>query len=405
MARFRGNRRVTEDVEETVKEVQSRTSIISISPRSNNTSITTRKMKVTKSIMVIIPLLAAIYVIPTSAPKYFASAPQSHKARKVSVETGSISKSGPKSNPSTALVEKLEDENCEIVTPVFANRTPTALASYPGSGNTLTRVLIEALTGVWTGSTHGNDKMLGKQVRSVGNPADDRLTENVVVVKTHQPGKIGVLRWKNATRAIIIIRDPLNAIPSACNAKWEIHSQTLMHSEQTPVEKWIYWRDLHFDNQLAMWRKIITFWLDRIKDSQKRLVVIYEDLVDQEKGPFIAEEIMTFLGHGIIPSAKVPCIWRKVVKGSAKKIHRPRRYTPSYLNEQFDALIGNLTEIYESDLISDPNIYRAISLYIKNAGMAKTKNEKEGIQTSQENRGQMWRGPKKKGIKKLNHLL
>uniref|UniRef100_A0A7S1BZB7 Sulfotransferase domain-containing protein n=1 Tax=Corethron hystrix TaxID=216773 RepID=A0A7S1BZB7_9STRA len=131
-------------------------------------------------------------------------------------------RSTPKAMSTSSARPTPEDEACQIPVPVFADRPATALASYPGSGNTMTRVLIEALTGVWTGSTHGNPRMLGKQVRSVGNPADDRLTKNVVAVKTHQPGgkkHFGKLRWTNATRVILIIRDPLNALPSAFNAK------------------------------------------------------------------------------------------------------------------------------------------------------------------------------------------
>mmetsp|Transcript_36106 Transcript_36106/g.84341 ORF Transcript_36106/g.84341 Transcript_36106/m.84341 type:complete len:349 (-) Transcript_36106:222-1268(-) len=254
------------------------------------------------------------------------------------------------------------NSNCEIVTPIFAKRTPTALASYPGSGNTMTRVLIEALTGVWTGSTHGNPKMVGKHFRSVGNPADDRLTENVVVVKTHQPGR-KTLRWKNATRVILIIRDPLDAIPSACNAKWEIHTATTMHTNQVPEDKWIFWRNSNFGDQLRMWRTMIDFWTKRFDDPDNSMIVIYEDLINVETGPAIAAEMMTFLGHGIIPLESVPCIWQKVVRGSAEKVHRTRRYKPSFLRKQLDQIIGNLTEISQN-YKHEPTIERATSLYL-----------------------------------------
>mmetsp|Transcript_36105 Transcript_36105/g.84337 ORF Transcript_36105/g.84337 Transcript_36105/m.84337 type:complete len:357 (-) Transcript_36105:222-1292(-) len=255
------------------------------------------------------------------------------------------------------------ENTCEIVTPVFANRTSTALASYPGSGNTMTRVLIEALTGVWTGSTHGNPLMLGKQSRSVGNPADDRLTENVVVVKTHQPGKVGYLRWKGATRVILIVRNPLDAIPSSCNAKWEIGSATVMHTEQMPEKYWIVTRDRRFEFELKMWRTMIDFWTKRFDDPDNSMIVIYEDLINVETGPAIAAEMMTFLGHGIIPLESVPCIWQKVVRGSAEKVHRTRRYKPSFLRKQLDQIIGNLTEISQN-YKHEPTIERATSLYL-----------------------------------------
>lgn len=43
----------------------------------------------------------------------------------------------------------------------FYNCSPAVLTSFPGSGNTLARILIEELTGVWSGSVY-NDAELKK---------------------------------------------------------------------------------------------------------------------------------------------------------------------------------------------------------------------------------------------------
>jgi len=266
---------------------------------------------------------------------------------------------------STAPMSRDEKGTCEIVTPVFANRTTTALASYPGSGNTMTRILIEALTGVWTGSTHGNPKMIGKQVRSVGNPADDRLTENVVVVKTHQPD-VKPLRWKDAKRVIFIIRDPLSAIPSAHNAKWEVGSKIKMHTGQAPEISWINWRDSFFDLHLRKWRTTLQYWNTQYSYPGKRIVVVYEDLVHNVTGPIIAEKIMTFLGQGIIPLKDVPCIWQKVVRGSAEKVHRPRKYTPKFKSEHMLRVISDLDKLLNTTT-DEPNLLRALTRYKNNA--------------------------------------
>jgi len=278
-----------------------------------------------------------------------------------------------------------EKNTCEIVTPVFANRTTTALASYPGSGNTMTRILIEALTGVWTGSTHGSPRMIGKQNRTLGNPADDRLTESVVVVKTHEPDRRGI-KWTDAKRVIHIIRDPLAAFPSACNAKTEVANGILMHSSQATEIRWNSCRDKTFSKDLTQYRNNLEYWNTTFEYPEKRLVVVYEDLVDDVSGPPIAEKIMTFLGKGIIPLEDVPCIWKKIVRGSAEKVHRPRTYTPKFrskhlteLIDMYNGLLGtNETNGFETN--GEPNLLRAISLYKNNA----LNRLKEGLEEGKE---------------------
>ena len=63
--------------------------------------------------------------------------------------------------------------------------------------------LVEALSGLWTGDDWDNNKR-GKQV---------------VSIKTHYPHLAGQLvHWDNEiNRALVIIRNPMNAIPSYFN--------------------------------------------------------------------------------------------------------------------------------------------------------------------------------------------
>ena len=66
----------------------------------------------------------------------------------------------------------------------------TALASYPGSGNTWVRALLEGATGVLTGSVYVDPSLVNAGFLGEG------ATERVLAVKTHWP-------WDahNATRA------------------------------------------------------------------------------------------------------------------------------------------------------------------------------------------------------------
>ena len=76
----------------------------------------------------------------------------------------------------------------------------TLLASYPGSGNSWVRQLIETATGIYTGSVYCDPSYVAS-----GMIGEGLRTGNVVVVKTHF-SKI------NSSKIIYIIRNPFDAI-------------------------------------------------------------------------------------------------------------------------------------------------------------------------------------------------
>lgn len=59
----------------------------------------------------------------------------------------------------------------------------TALASFPGAGNTWVRLLVQQMTGVWTGSIYSDGDL-----RANGFPAELKSGDRVMVVKTHEWG-------------------------------------------------------------------------------------------------------------------------------------------------------------------------------------------------------------------------
>ncbi|XP_005095669.2 uncharacterized protein LOC101856414 [Aplysia californica] len=83
----------------------------------------------------------------------------------------------------------------------------TGLISFPGSGNTWTRHLIQQLTGLQTGSIY-NDK----QLLNEGFPGEGQ-EDGVVVVKSHldDPTARG---FKNFEKILLIVRNPYDALVS-----------------------------------------------------------------------------------------------------------------------------------------------------------------------------------------------
>ena len=95
----------------------------------------------------------------------------------------------------------------------------TALVSFPGSGNTWTRYLLEQSTGILTGSKYC-DRTLKRFFY-----AENVVSSNVIAVKTHlgpgganlrQDANLGLQRDKY-DRAIVLVRNPRDAIISEAN--------------------------------------------------------------------------------------------------------------------------------------------------------------------------------------------
>ena len=59
----------------------------------------------------------------------------------------------------------------------------TALASFPGAGNTWVRLLVQQMSGVWTGSIYSDGDL-----RANGFPGEFKASDRVMVVKTHEWG-------------------------------------------------------------------------------------------------------------------------------------------------------------------------------------------------------------------------
>ncbi|CAH1800959.1 unnamed protein product, partial [Owenia fusiformis] len=99
-------------------------------------------------------------------------------------------------------------ETSDSCQPIKFSDTPlplTALYSWPGSGNTWVRHLLQQLTGIYTGSMYHDLKL-----RTTSFPGESYRNGSVIAIKTHH--KYSTFSDKvNLTRAIVIIRHPLDA--------------------------------------------------------------------------------------------------------------------------------------------------------------------------------------------------
>jgi hypothetical protein len=81
------------------------------------------------------------------------------------------------------------------------------MASYPRSGNSLLRGLMEEVSGIYTGCDSRPDRTLSRSLREFGLMGEGLVDASVWVIKTHFPERSG---WKpfSAQRVVLLIRNP-----------------------------------------------------------------------------------------------------------------------------------------------------------------------------------------------------
>ena len=97
-----------------------------------------------------------------------------------------------------------------------------ALASFPRSGNSMTRGLLEEFSGIRSGSDF-LDMSLAKAYNVMG---EGRVDDSVWFIKTHWPNKPGPP--SRISRAVVIVRNPLDVLVSWFNLMaTNVHNYTL----------------------------------------------------------------------------------------------------------------------------------------------------------------------------------
>ncbi|KAL3783584.1 hypothetical protein HJC23_002088 [Cyclotella cryptica] len=209
------------------------------------------------------------------------------------------------------------EPNCPLPRPHLSLHPlrPTWQASYPGSGSRMTWSLLQSLTSLQTGDDF-NTHHYGYA--------------NVLTVKTHYPVKTAREGWEGIDvdvgfeRAIVLLRNPMHAIPSYFNLLFERRHRLPNHSRRGGVEEWVRYRD-HLGHgvmeQLELVERFVRYWMERFRGDARgnMLLVSFEELVDDVRGPEVARRMVEFLARGNeglvdVDPGRVPCVWRAVVK-------------------------------------------------------------------------------------------
>jgi hypothetical protein len=136
----------------------------------------------------------------------------------------------------------------------------TILASYPRSGNSLLRSLLESTTSILTGSDTRPDRTLSKALSELHSLVGEGITSHskTPVIKTHFPERRGYMMY-NSSRVILLVRNPYDAIDSYWNM-----CCTNTHTDSVSEEIYEKYSDKFqglAQSEMRTWTMFMRYWL------------------------------------------------------------------------------------------------------------------------------------------------
>ncbi|XP_068220450.1 sialate:O-sulfotransferase 1-like [Palaemon carinicauda] len=178
------------------------------------------------------------------------------------------------------------DPLCKNYSTAFAKKMPRSfLVSFPRSGNTWVRYLIEGASGIFTGSKYGNSMLVKMGFLGEFISFKSRRT---IINKIHSNTRKKV---RDFSKVILLIRNPAKSIVSYWNynnnkkgKKRIFYNVTATSYKKPAFRKFV-------KNAIGRWTKIAS---DRLEYSKKLLIVPYEYLLEDPIAQ--VRRILKFLG-------------------------------------------------------------------------------------------------------------
>lgn len=196
------------------------------------------------------------------------------------------------------------------------------LISYPGSGNTWLRYLLQQATGYYTGSEY-NDLNL----QFGGFPAEGVNNQSVIVVKTHYQVNISDGHFD---RIILLVRNPFDTAQSAFNFYNGGGHKGYAFKTRFESQDWP-----DFVQQMAgNWADFYIQWFQSY-EAKDRLVIDYNEL--KAKPVYTTLKILSFLNENISKNT-LKCL-EKNVHGTFQRFKAP--FEVQFSNEMKEILLKN----------------------------------------------------------------
>jgi hypothetical protein len=231
------------------------------------------------------------------------------------------------------------------------NGTHVCLISYPRSGNTMVRSLLESTTGIYTGSDTRPGRGLADQLANWGLRGEGEMGNRVWIVKTHYPERSG---WKplRIRRGILLTRCVLNVLVSYFNMLLSAsHEKSVADSAFRRFAK--LWQEFVAD-EVALWRRFHEHWLAQPVDL---IVTRYEDFFGERK-LCTMRTLVDFLYAA--KSVRRECALQRLNDVEGGVVYQPRtgaRRPDASLRFYTDAMLQGVADTLEPLICSAPQCF------------------------------------------------
>lgn len=180
---------------------------------------------------------------------------------------------------------------------VWAIRDKVLLASYPRSGNSYLRKLLEKHTGIVTGSDSRSNRKLSASLLRFGFQGEGIVDSSVWIVKSHYPERIGAFVF-TVQRSVLLVRNPFDTILSYFNMCFtNTHDKALTMDCISSEPLCRIWNDF-FLSEAQVWKDFHDYY-SRLKNDIPVLFVRYEDLTHTDKHEISIQNVLSFLQRDI----------------------------------------------------------------------------------------------------------
>ena len=190
--------------------------------------------------------------------------------------------------------------------PNLLDKSATYAVSFPGLADKLvTHHLIENITGMLVGEASTSPSLERMKAQHMDHSGFARGQGEAIAVRTNYPHITGTLSAYDYDihRAIIILHNPITAIPNYFDHLYELNSHVPAGdtSEET-INAFVKWRDNQFNDQLELWKQMVNVWLEKYENEEQRIFISYESLVSTQSGLEVMK-LAEFLANGMKASA------------------------------------------------------------------------------------------------------
>jgi len=139
------------------------------------------------------------------------------------------------------------------------NSPKILLTSFPRSGNTLIRSLVETVTGIYSGSDCDKKRRLNRELFEMGLQGEGKTGDEVIFVKSHFPERMGSNPFK-ADKVVVIVRNPLDSLASLFNMIATCsHSESISPEKFSTAEVQELWTDF-LQQEPPVWERFHHYW-------------------------------------------------------------------------------------------------------------------------------------------------